>query len=256
MVKLRKHLGLASAGLSSDGGDSDAAPAALPVTLARAPATLAPALAASSGQPAASPFIAPKLDMASLAEGAFGGLQPPPPTISPVPAATHNLPAGDARIGSIFETRGGRGGGGAPKPTAPATATEAPAEDAPAGYEDVSNALLNFEDSVPMARMTNLFDQNLRAWQTEVRRAGAKGAGQLAVLAKKLRGLRTGHFGSRSGLQQWPARCFAVHRYEARHGFARERRLRRAAAAADDDLACARGHAQPAGRRRAHRKHL
>ena len=192
MVKLRKHLGLASAGLSSDGGDSDAAPAALPVTLARAPATLAPALAASSGQPAASPFIAPKLDMASLAEGAFGGLQPPPTTISPVPAATHNLPAGDARIGSIFETRGGRGGGGAPKPTAPATATEAPAEDAPAGYEDVSNALLNFEDSVPMARVTNLFGQNLRAWQKEVRRAGAEGAGQLAVLAKKLRELRTG----------------------------------------------------------------
>jgi len=385
MVKLRKHLGLASAGLSSDGGDSDAAPAALPVTLARAPATLAPALAASSGQPAASPFIAPKLDMASLAEGAFGGLQPPPTTISPVPAATHNLPAGDARIGSIFETRegarvaigkrvrvywdlydswfsgvvreigtthkakvvyddgdvrwqklwlekwefvdherteaaerearkaaleraahakrlskteaeaaaaaaaaaaaedseddeplaaaaarlggsrtplaggssgagtpfaksettpppppllqpsavaaregvakaaavapsavkaqpaaasrpkesgalikkpaaagSGRGGGGAPKPTAPATATEAPAEDAPAGYEDVSNALLNFEDSVPMARVTNLFGQNLRAWQKEVRRAGAEGAGQLAVLAKKLRELRTG----------------------------------------------------------------
>ncbi|KOO30015.1 edm2-like protein1 [Chrysochromulina tobinii] len=156
MVKLRKHLGLASAGLSSDGG-SDAAPAALTVTLARAPDTLAPALAASSGQPAASPFIAPKLDMASLAEGAFGGLQPPPTTISPVPAATHNLPAGDARIGSIFETREGA--------------------------------------RVAIGKRVRVYWDLYDSWFSgvkEVRRAGAEGAGQLAVLAKKLRELRTG----------------------------------------------------------------
>jgi hypothetical protein len=69
MKRLRGHLGLAP----------------LPQRTLCAQSTLAPAEAASTGQLAASPFIAPTLDMASLAEGAFGGLQQPQPSQQPQP---------------------------------------------------------------------------------------------------------------------------------------------------------------------------